>query len=194
MKFKIILCCFILVLFTSCSTTKSVDLDLKVRSNTEIVNKLTENKVDFAPQDLATLKDLKTWATYSKSNKIVVPEVHFYNKNGFKVSQKFSDSQCSQLLRNFETMENYPVNENEKITDVLNDFTFISESEILNDFDFYIIINWALLTQNNHETAFNWYNSAKNIKDKKVKVVLLNLDLNESWNITEQQKEILKLK
>ncbi len=114
MNLKNLITCFILILITSCSSTKSVNLDLKERSNTEIVNKLIESKIDFDAQDLATLKDLKTWATYSKSNKIVVPEVHFYNKNGFKVSQKFSYSQCSQLLRNFDKMDEYPVNENEK--------------------------------------------------------------------------------
>lgn len=178
----------------SCSTTKSVKIDFKEVSNEEIINKLKENNVLYEESDIASLKNLKTWVSYFSGKSVTTPHAIFFNAKGYKVSDKFTESQCSATLNNIENIDTFEVDENYTFKDQIKNFDFIEDKQDANNYDYYVIIYWALYEKNNHKTAFNWYNSAKNIKDKKVKVVLLNLDLNESWNITEQQKEILKLK
>jgi len=53
------------------------------------------------------------------------------------------------------------------------------------------LINWAIFLDSNNETSFNWYKSLKSNKDLKIKVILINLDVQESWNLTEGQKKFL---
>jgi hypothetical protein len=58
-------------------------------------------------------------------------------------------------------------------------------------YDIYVLINWAIFLDSNNETSFNWYTSLKNNKELKIKVILINLDVQEIWNLTDGQKEFL---
>ena len=59
------------------------------------------------------------------------------------------------------------------------------------DYDIYVLINWAIFLDSNNETSFNWYTSLKNNKELKIKVLLINLDVQETWQLTDKQKEFL---
>ncbi|MNV19167.1 hypothetical protein D3C71_1100200 [compost metagenome] len=60
--------------------------------------------------------------------------------------------------------------------------------------DFYILIYWAVWTGKlNKDHVKIWEDLAKNNKNCKVKVIKVNLDLQEYWGITNQEKVVVRL-
>lgn len=160
---------FTVFFVSSCTITKNKEIKFTKQTNESLINFLEYKNVDFDIEDIAYLKEFKSFVEFNNSDKLVVPEAYFFNKDGYKISQKFSEEQCGNVIKNINTINSYSYDENDNISNWLDKISFIDTVkplDILNkNYDVYIIINWALLQKRHLINLLNGINRLKKIKN-----------------------------
>lgn len=169
---------------------------LSIQTTDEQISYLNKHKVKYAKEDLYTLKDVSVFVDYLTNEKIEIPSAYFFNKDGYRVSSKYHGDRCSQVISDPEEMNKVSFDENDPVSKWLKDYMPIFTEDNSNEqYDGYVIICWAVIAKKgSNEASFNWYKSLKDNKDLKIKVILLNLDLQSTWEYTDYQKEVFGLK
>ncbi|GEM_PF-1916316 len=188
--FKIIFSIIGCINISLCVAQKNVKLNLiDNRTMIEILNK---NKIEFQQSDLAFLKDLKSFINYSKK-KLIVPDYFIFNKEGYLVNQGLDKEECNSLIRTFDH-KLFRTDETETLESFIKEIEFIDKDQEFKDKEFVVFITWANFAhKNSNEESFDNFSYIKKKYGNNVRVFLLNLDVNTSWNLTEKQKQLLKL-
>ncbi len=158
---------------------------------------LDRNNVDYKKEDLATLNSAYAYGLFSNNGYLKVPEAHFFNSDGYRVHNNFKGTNCGQVINNADKINTAPTDKKELINDFAENFDFMAvPNEAQTKYDAYVVISWGIFADKDvhqaNETAFKWYKSLKkNYPDMKIKVILLNIDLQEKWQLTKEQEEIL---
>lgn len=177
---------------SSLAFCQNVKIDFKIENQNSITKYLDEKKVEYTLDDIAILRDIKVFGDYGKTERLVVPEAYFFNKDGFLLKNNNKGVGCGASIKNLSKILKSKYDVNETISTRLKDYKILGNNDVLTEqYDIYILINWAIFLDSNNETSFNWYKSLKSNKDLKIKVILINLDVQESWNLTEGQKKFL---
>lgn len=189
--FKLALLAFVCFHINTCYAQK--DIQFKLIDNQKMIEILNnKQKADFEQNDLAYIKDLKSFIDFNKST-LSVPDYFIYNKDGYLINSDLDKEECGSLIRTFD--ENlFNVDKNDTLKSFLDKIDFLDKNQELANYDFVVFITWADFAHRlSNQESFDNYTYIKKNYDDKVKVFLLNLDINESWNLTQQQKEILGL-
>lgn len=191
-------------LTTSCTITRNVSLDFKEENKGSLISFLDAKEADHEEEDVAILKDFRTFIAYNDNKKLVAPEAYFFNKDGYRVVNNFKGTSCGLVINNIQEVNNAPVEESkEHISNWLKDFAFLSDSShhtnTEDDYDVYVVISWAKFADHIakgsiNETTLSWYKSLKENTDLKIKTILLNLDVQESWALSDEHKEAIGMK
>jgi hypothetical protein len=182
----------LLVLFSSLAVCQNVEITFKSVNQDSIFNYLAKNNISYNLDDLAILKNIKVLSNYSESERLVVPEAYFFNKDGFLIKNKNKGVSCGATIKDLSKIMKSKIDSSQVLFKWFDELTFLGNQTFLSEkYDLYILINWALFLDSYNETSFNWYHSLKEKKDVKIKVLLVNLDVQESWNLTEAQKQYL---
>ena len=177
---------------SSLAFCQNVKIDFKIENQNSITKYLDDKKVEYTLDDIAILRDIKVFGDYGKTERLVVPEAYFFNKDGFLLKNNNKGVGCGASIKNLSKILKSKYDVNETISTRLKDYKILGNNDVLTEqYDIYILINWAIFLDSNNETSFNWYKSLKSNKDLKIKVILINLDVQESWNLTEGQKKFL---
>ena len=177
---------------SSLAFCQNVKIDFKIENQNSITKYLDDKKVEYTLDDIAILRDIKVFGDYGKTERLVVPEAYFFNKDGFLLKNNNKGVGCGASIKNLSKILKSKYDINETISTRLKDYKILGNNDVLTEqYDIYILINWAIFLDSNNETSFNWYKSLKSNKDLKIKVILINLDVQESWNLTEGQKKFL---
>ena len=177
---------------SSLAFCQNVKIDFKIENQNSITKYLDEKKVEYTLDDIAILRDIKVFGDYGKTERLVVPEAYFFNKDGFLLKNNNKGVGCGASIKNLSKILKSKYDVNETISTRLKDYKILGNNDVLTEqYDIYILINWAIFLDSNNETSFNWYKSLKSNKDLKIKVILINLDVQESWNLTKEQKKFL---
>lgn len=167
------------------------EIKFKLETENSLIEYLNRNDVLYSLEEIATLKDIQAFSKYSKEEKLVVPEAFFFNKDGYLIKNSSKSINCGSSVKHLKKLSSAKYNVNEKFTDWINEFTFLDKKVDSENYDLYILINWAIFLDDYNEVSFNWYKSIKEKKELKIKVILVNLDVQENWNLNENQKEYL---
>ena len=182
---------------TSCTITKKVSINFEKETDTTLLQSLEKNNVIYNKGDLATLKNIVVLSQYSQQGKLSIPEAYFFNKEGYRVHDNFKGTRCGQVITNIEKVNDAPVENKEHISDWIKDYNFMADPAIEGlEYDAYVILTWGnFIDKDAHaanETAFKWYKSLKeDKKNLKIKTILLNLDVQDTWGITKEQEDAL---
>lgn len=191
---------FLLFFTISCTITRRATINFTEENNTSLIALLDAKDISYNKDDIAVLKDFRTFVVYNDTDKLVTPEAYFFNKDGYRVVNNFKGTRCGLVINNIQEVNNAPVQENkEHINDWLKDFTYLSLDSQHNkqvDYDVYVIITWAKFVDHISDGAANkisldWYKSLKENPDLKIKTILLNIDIQESWALSDEHKEAL---
>jgi hypothetical protein len=123
-----------------------------------------------------------------------VPEILFFNTDGYLVKNRFNNNECSQVINDIQKINSLEYDKNITINDLLKNITpvYKNSSETKK---YYVVINWAKFVGKINKQSFDWYNDLKKSSSNTiVNCILLNLDIQESWNLNEQQKKSLNIK
>lgn len=189
MKFYLsLIFCF----FSSLAVCQKVDITFKSVNQDSIVNYLNKHQLSYDLNDLAILKDIKVFSNYSKTERLVVPEAYFFRSDGYLLKNKNRGVSCGATVKDLSKIIKSKIDINQKLSTWFEELTFFGTQPNLEEtYDIYVFINWAIFLDSNNITSFNWYQSLKENKDLKIKVILVNLDVQEIWNLTEGQKQFL---
>lgn len=185
----------IISLFFISITNVNAQITFKRESKESMVKYLEDKGVQFDAEDIATLHDLNVFKQYYTNQMLSVPEAYFFNKDGYRVSKELRGDSCGQSIKNAKKINKIAFDDKQIFWDWIKtySFPFMKENDSTN-YDAYVIITWAVFAHtNSNETAFKWYKSLKENKDMKVKVLLLNIDVQTDWQISDENAKILGL-
>jgi hypothetical protein len=155
--------------------------------------------VDFDEKDLAVLNNVNAFAVFNDKERISVPEAYFFNKEGKRVKDNFRGTSCGQVISNPEKISKAPASGDEHLNEWLKYISLYKaggENVISGAYDAYVIIPWAIfltsVSKDINQTSFNWYRSLKDYKN--IKVILLNLDVQQGWELSNEQKSAFGIK
>jgi len=157
---------------------------------------LSNSNVEFDKSDIVTLKDINSFSLYNNTDKLTVPEAYFFNREGFRLKGNFDATSCGQAISSLEKLNKKSFYKNDTIDDWIRDFKYLhpQSSDLHNsEYDGFVIINWAIFLPTMNKVSFTWYKSLKEEKKYKIKVFLLNLDIQDSWEMSQEQKDALHL-
>lgn len=188
--FKFTLFAFVFFQINVCFAQK--EIEFKLIDNQKMIEILNKRKANFEQNDLAYIKDLKSFVYFNKST-LSVPDYFIYNKDGYLINSGLDKDECGSLIRTFDE-HLFNVDQNDKLESFLDKIDFLDKNQELTNYDFIVFITWADFAHRlSNKESFDNYAYIKKNYGNKVKVFLLNLDINESWNLTQKQKEILGL-
>lgn len=184
---------FFFIIFISCSAQKNISISFTIENKETLNNYLIDNEVKLEENDLYTIKDFNSFVYLNNNDKLQVPEILFFNSNGYLVKNRFNDNECSQVINEIEKINSLKFNKNVTINDWLKYISPLHQ-DLTEKNNIYVIINWAKFVDKFNEQSFEWYNQLKNSNSNlKINCILLNLDIQEKWNLTEQQKKALNI-
>ena len=160
-------------------------------NNDQMTELLDKRHVDFDQKDLAYLKDLKSFVEFN-NGKFIVPDYFMFNKEGHLINSGFNQDQCGYLIKSLDE-KLFKIDENQTLDAFAKQLAFMDKEQAYQDKDYVVFITWAAFAPKGaNKGAFRDYTYVKEHYDN-VQVYLLNLDVNEAWNLTDKQKEALHL-
>lgn len=189
---KIIKILFLSLISFSCFAQKKIEINFKIENDSTIIQYLKENKIDFTNNQIATLKGIGTFGEYGRTEKLSVPHAYFFNSKGELIKNKGKGLYCGAEIKKLEKVSKMKSDPNQTLENFLNDITILDGSMLTDEnIDIYIVITWGKFLSSESETSLNWFSNLKKQENLKIKVLLLNLDIQERWNLTEGQKKHL---
>lgn len=183
--------CLVLISY-SAFAQKKVEINFKMENDSTIIQYLKENKIDFSNNQIATLKGIGTFAEFGRTKKLTIPEAYFFNSKGERIKNNGRGVYCGVEIKKLEKISKYKTDPNQTLENFLNDITILDGSQFADEnADIYIIITWGKFASSESETSLNWFTNLKKQEKLKIKILLLNLDVHESWNLSEEQKSYL---
>ncbi len=117
-----------------------------------------------------------------------IPDAAIYDSKGNYIEYRASDTSCNaglfEFIPNLSTKNNYNKPDSAKLGTELKKFLKLDGSTIKNSevSDFYVLIYWTVWTGKlNKDHIKVWEDAAKNNKNASIKVIKVNLDLQEHW-------------
>ncbi|MCO6175979.1 hypothetical protein NHF50_13080 [Flavobacterium sp. NRK F10] len=189
---KIIQIMFLMLVSITSFAQKKIEINFKIENDSTIIHYLKAKKVDFSNDQIATLKGIGTFAEFSKTGRLVVPDAFFFNSKGELIKNKGKGMYCGAELKKLEKISKMKSDPGQTLENFLKEITILDGSTITDEnVDMYIFITWGKFLSAESETSLNWFSNLANQENLKIKVLLLNLDIQENWNLTENQKEYL---
>ncbi len=129
-----------------------------------------------------------------------IPDAAIYDKNGKYIEYRQTDTSCNaglfQFIPSLNLNEKYNQPDSSDLTAELNKFrdlkgNLITPTEAA---DFYLLIYWTVWTGKlNKDHVKVWEDLGRDNKNCKIKVIKVNLDLQEYWEEQEREKIIKTL-
>ena len=171
-------------------------ITFKKESKESMLQFLNDKNVEYLKEDIATLHDLNVFIDYYSKEMLSIPEAYFFNKEGFRVSKKYKGTSCGKVIKKADKINKTDFDSNDNVVDWLKYYSFpFGNEDSGEEYDAYVIITWAIFAESNesNDTAFNWYKSLKDNKELNIKVILLNLDIQDTWQISDENAKVLGL-
>lgn len=194
---KIILLLSILS-FSSLSLQSQNSL-FEFQNDNSIDKYLEENKLSCNKTELFIFKNFDSFITYNNNGYLVGPIVHVFNSDGIYL-ENFKLSEVIDKLSNFKNIRKKPKKKAINIDSWINKIVNYKTLQPLlkqDNKDYYFVLNWAIFFNKdiNNEALFKWYEvlERQKLKGKDIQIILINMDLQDSWDLSEEKKEsILK--
>jgi hypothetical protein len=129
-----------------------------------------------------------------------IPNASIYDRNGKYIEYRQTDTSCNaglfQFIPELDPANSYHMPDSANLNVELAKFRnmkggVLSEVEKA---DFYVLINWAVWTGKlNKDHVKIWEDLAKNNKHAKVKVIKVNLDMQEYWGVANSEKVVVRI-
>ncbi|WP_100075590.1 hypothetical protein [Chryseobacterium camelliae] len=194
MKFYIHLLFFLLFSFWG-SAQKKIQINFALQDEASLKTYLSSKKTDFSDADLYILKDFKSFAYFNNNDKLQVPEILFFNNQGYLVKNRFNNNECTEVISDIEKVNRYKSDKKVTLQDWLQFISPLKNPQPGIDHNkITVVINWAIFTDQYNEQSFEWYKKIRALSlSTKINCILLNLDVQQKWNLTEKQKAALHI-
>jgi len=191
---KIISYAFVFLALSSCAVRfkRIVDFEMKIENQNSLETYLNEFGIET--EHLYTLKDIFAFKEFHFTGKLNFTDVLFFNSDGYLVKNRFNKGECSQVINEIEQINSAEFEKNTKVDYWLKYIKPIKQSSIETEGEkeYTVIINWAKFIGKYNKQSFEWYNELKNSPSySKINVIFLNLDIQEDWELSQEDKDAL---
>lgn len=192
---KIIKIIFIVLISFNSYSQKKIKINFKIENDSTIIQYLKNKKIKFSNNQIATLKGIGTFAEYGRTERLVIPEAFFFNSKGELIKNKGKGVYCGAELKELKKVSKMKSDSSKTLDNFLEkDIKILDSSSIIDEnVDLYIFITWGKFLSTESEISLNWFSNLTEQENLKIKVFLLNLDIQENWNLTLGQKEYLEI-
>lgn len=198
MKYLYKISLVMVILFSGCKASLKREYGIKepkLENKTTINEFLISKKIDNS--NIYIFKNLMAYAQASNKKILNIPDAIFFNKYGHFVSYKKTAKDCNAKIDDFltdlEGFSKLPSDPTQKMDELLTLVTNgMNSNPVKNEIT--VFITWAVFAGKlNDEKAFNWLKLLEEAKSKGIKVsyYLLNCDIQESWNLSEEELKSL---
>ena len=192
MKYILVL----LLTFTSLLTNaqKKRDIEFKIEDEASITQYLDERNIDYSIDELAMLSNTKAFNTYAQAGNLKVPDAYFFNSKGERLVKTAKGTSCGVEIKKLAKIAKSKSDSTDLLTNFLKNVSVLDSSDFSSgEADVYVVITWGKVLAEDSETSLSWFTHLKKVADKgiKVKVLLLNIDVQSKWNLSEAQKKHL---
>lgn len=185
----------ILTLFVFLSTIcngQKRELEFKMENDSTIIQFLDSKNIEYSKRQVATLKGIGTFGEFGRAKKLTIPDAYFFTSQGQMIENSGKGENCAAALSKLEKLAKMKFDPAITLQNFLKDVTILEHSDFVQEnIDLYVIITWGKFASSESETSFKWLSSLQNQEKLKIKVLLLNLDVHEKWNLNEDQKKYL---
>ena len=193
-----ILLIFSFLLLQSCSAVMMKMYGIK---NPDVENeqsiKKRALKYDLDTTNIVTVRDQPTAAEFSARG---IPNAAIYDRNGKYIEYRQTDTSCNaglfQFIPDLNPANSYHLPDSTDLKGELAKFRDMKGNALreVEKADFYVLIYWAVWTGKlNKDHVKVWEDLAKNNKNSKIKVIKVNLDFQEYWNMENQEKVVVRM-
>lgn len=126
-----------------------------------------------------------------------IPDCAIYDRNGKYVEYRQTDTSCNaglfEFIPSLNKNDKYNQPDSADLQTELNKFRDLKGGRLSEpeQADFYLLIYWTVWTGKlNKDHVKIWEDLAKNNKNCKIKVIKVNLDLQEYWDASERDRNI----
>jgi len=195
---------FYLFSFSFLLSCKSITFTKKVEIKAENQNSLESylNGFGVGTEHLYVMKDLACFKEFTK--KMGLRDIFFFNSDGYLV-EKRSDKECQISINEIEQVNSFEIKKIEKSYELPDENNVKIDywlkrikpmkqnpNEIEVKKDYTVIVSWAKFIGRYNKKSFEWYNELKNSPSySKINVIFLNLDIQEDWELTQEDKDAL---
>jgi hypothetical protein len=186
-------------LLTSCKTVTKIYLGVK-NPSFKTHNQLNDFliKKDLKQSSIYYIKSWKNYENLLKTKFSSFPEAYFFNKEGDFVNYKKDSKECNakvgEFIKSLANFSNFKIDKSKNLKKFEENISN-SKNEKFKNSDINVIITWATFVGKvNKNKAFEWIKLLEQAKDKGIKVnyYLVNYDLQDSWELNnDEKKEIL---
>jgi hypothetical protein len=152
-------------------------------------------KYNLDPMSLFIFKDSASYISCFKDtvfNKNMLSSI-FFNKNDFFIEYR-RNGQCQwsggAFLQNYSQDSIYSIDSTFHISKFINKIIPLyptKQSQNYNDTELTIVIIWAKFIGKYNERLFGVLDYVKNSQNIKTRIILLNIDVLEGWNLSKEQ-------
>jgi hypothetical protein len=170
-----------------------VDSEINFISSDSIENYIKVKNLSFENQDIYVLKNLESFKTYSQGY-LKSPIIFVFNADGEYVDF-INNVTAEKKLSKFKRINNKISEEYPGLDFWKERISHFESGDLLKDTpaEYTFILNWGLLFRDveNIEMIDHWYKVLLRQKanGKDIKIVLLNVDLQKSWNLSPKMEK-----
>lgn len=185
---------FINVIFLKVGLIFSQDKSSASFLTTDSIKNYTQAKeLSYKSRDIYILKDLESFKTYSQGY-LKSPVIYVFNADGEYVDL-INNVNAEKKLSKFKRINNKTSEEYPGLYFWKERISHFESGDLLKDtpVEYTFILNWGLLFGDieNIEMIDHWYKVLLRQKanGKNIKIVLLNVDLQKSWNLSPKMEK-----
>lgn len=171
----------------------------KIETEASVKNYLKKNEI--SAQNLLIFKSLQSWSDARQQKLLTIPDAMFYNAKGEFVTYKKTAADCNAKIDGFiadlKELNNLPSDKARTFGDLSKLLTDYNNNTIAPEkgYDGYVFITWCIyIGKLNRDKAFDWVNllNKANANGLKIKYYLVNVDFQDSWELTPEERKDLE--
>lgn len=187
------------VLLISCFSVQSQTAVFEFQNAEKLDSFLLENQFEFNTNDLVVFNTFEDFFKFNNDGYLIGPVVHVFNKDGLYLEYiKISD--IIDKLANFKKIRSKPKKDAIHIDSWFNGLVNYKTLQPLSKkekVDYFFVLSWAKFfnKSENIDALFKWYDVLlrQKLKDDNIQIVLLNMDFQDSWELSQEKKaDLLK--
>ncbi|TYB75102.1 MULTISPECIES: hypothetical protein [Bizionia] len=176
---------------------QSQNVVFEFQNSEKIESYLVEHQLKFNNNDIVIFKVFEDFFKFNNDGYLIGPVVHVFNKDGLYLEYiKIAD--IIDKLANFKRIRNKPKKEALHIDSWFNGLVNYKTLQPLvkqQNTDYYFVLSWAKFFNKpeNIDAVFKWYEvlERQKLKGENIQIVLLNMDFQDSWELSPEKKEDL---
>jgi len=149
-------------------------------------------------EDYFIFSNAENYLNFLKNKQLTVPDATFFNADGFMVDYKDDAKTCNanvdEFISKLKHFNELPYNKSINIKDITK-LLYSPNNKKIETNEIVVILTWAIFVGRTNKTkTFEWVKLLENAKKDGIKInyYLINCDLQEFWNLNDDQKSKLK--